>query len=192
MHARGVGLAFALVSSFAFVISLAAPTRAVVPELSAYEGTWQYADGRDGHEDIERAVSRAVARLPFFAEPIAARALRQMTGPFERVVFRVHEDRLVFRADDWGPIGASIGGAPERIPAPDGSPLRLRQYVHDGRLVQVFEHADGTRHNTFALSGDQRWLWMSVRITSPRLPDDCRFRLRYRRLDAPRSQLAGR
>ncbi|HEY8426840.1 MAG TPA: hypothetical protein VIL20_00635 [Sandaracinaceae bacterium] len=189
MRARGVSVVLLLVLGLA--AWLAPPTRADVAALRAYEGTWAYADGDRGRRAIERAVARAVEGLPFFAEPIAANAVRQMTGPFERIVFTVEHDRLEFRADAWGPVGARVGGRGERIPGPDGrTPLVLRQYLDGGRLVQIFEHPDGSRRNTLALSGDGQWLWMSVVISSPRLPADCRYRLRYHRLEAP--QLAGR
>ncbi len=57
--------------------------------------------------------------------------------------------------------------------------------------MQLFAHPDGARENTFALSGDREWLWMSVRIYSPRLPHECRYRLRYRRAQ-PREEVAAR
>lgn len=189
MRARAVVPAVALLASATWWTGA---SRAEVPALQAFEGTWGYADGQDGRREIERAVGRAVAGLPFFAEPIAARRVRELAAPFSRVVFAVRGDRLQFRADGWGPVGARVGGGFERIPGPDGTPLRLRQHLDGGRLVQLFEHQDGARRNTLALSGDRGWLWMNVVISSPRLPGDCAYRLRYRRLDAPRSHVAER
>ncbi len=69
-----------------------------------------------------------------------------------------------------------------RIVAPEGTHLEFTQRRdHAGRILQRFHHPDGTRENALALSGDRAWLWMSVRISSPRLPNECRYRLRYRR-----------
>lgn len=186
---RGVWAALFVVGTLGL---LAAPARSDERALEAYQGLWQYADGDHGREQIELAIGRAIDDLPFFAEPFAAAQIREITVPFERVRFTVRGDRLAFRADGWGPVGSRVGGPAEQIRDPLGSPLRLRQYLRHGRLVQVFESDDGARHNTFALSGDGRWIWMSVRITSPRLPDDVRYRLRYRRADVSPTQHATR
>ncbi|MCZ7678126.1 MAG: hypothetical protein M5U28_04860 [Sandaracinaceae bacterium] len=113
MRARAVVPAVALLASAAW---WTVPSRAEVPALRAFEGTWAYADGQDGRREIERAVARAVAGLPFFAEPIAARRVRELAAPFSRVVFTVRGDRLQFRADGWGPVGARVGGRFEGIP----------------------------------------------------------------------------
>lgn len=158
------------------------PARGNVGELEAYRGVWEYADGERGREAIERGIARAVADLPFFARPFAAAKIRDITLPFARVRFTISGDRLAFKADDWGPVSTRVGGPAEEIIDPVGSPLDLQQYVRNGRLVQVFTTDDGERENTFALSGDGQWIWMSVRVSSPRLPDDCRYRLRYRRV----------
>lgn len=192
MGARGVRKAAALFVAATLCSAPMLPAQDHAAVLEGYRGVWRYADGDRGREQIEVAIRRAVDGLPFFAEPFAARQIREISAPFERVRFIVEGDRLAFRADGWGPVGSRVGGPTEVIRDPEGYPLRMRQYVRNGRLVQVFTTDDGTRENSFALSGDGQWLWMSVRITSPRLPADVRYRLRYRREGAPPTQHAAR
>lgn len=171
-----------LIVAGALVLALAAPLRGDVPVEHRYDGIWAYADGARGQHRIEAAVRQAVAGLPFFIEPFATEQLRAMTGPFRRITFNLSDRDLTFRADHWGPVTARLNGTPASIQGPEGSRLSLRQFFDHGRLVQVFSHPDGSRRNVFALSGDGQWLWMSVRIVSPRLPNDCTYRLRYRRV----------
>lgn len=189
MGARGVRSTALIVMAMlgmASTLTAQSDTRA----LEAYQGVWRYADGDQGRQQIELAISRAVDGLPFFVEPFAAQQVREISAPFERVTFMVEGDRLAFDADGWGPVGSRVGGPTEEIPDPEGAPLRMRQYMQGGRLVQVFRTNDGSRENTLALSGDGRWLWMDVRITSPRLPADVRYRLRYRREGSPTQHAA--
>ena len=180
------------VGALAALALVAAPASGDEEALEAYRGLWRYADGDQGRQDIEVAIDRALDDLPFFAEPFAAAQIRPITTPFERVRFIVAGDRLAFHADGWGPISSRVGGPPETIRDPVGSPLELQQSMRGRRLVQVFTSPDGERENIFALSGDGQWIWMSVRISSPRLPADVRYRLRYRRADAAPTQHAAR
>lgn len=181
----------ALAAAVALCVSASA-ARGEELGLEAYRGEWRYADGARGRQEIERAIERAVADLPFFMRPFASDRVREIAIPFERVTFYVRGDRLAFRADGWGPVGSRVGGPFEQIRDPYGTPLELQQSIRNGRLVQVFRGGDGERENVFALSGDGQWLWMSVRISSPRLPADARYRLRYRRVSAPTVQHSAR
>jgi hypothetical protein len=160
--------------------------------LAAYDGVWRYADGRGGVERIEDAVDHAVDGLPFFLEPIARDRVLAQSGPHHRVVLRVEGDRVALSADGWGPVASTVGGPSVRVRGPEGERLSLTQRIEHGRLIQSFEHPDGARINTYALSGDGRWLWITARITSPRLPEDAVFRVRYRRTDISRAQQASR
>lgn len=180
------------VAALAVLALAAVPASGNQQELEAYGGLWQYADGDEGRQEIEVAIGRAIDDLPFFVEPFAADQIRPITTPFERVRFTVTGDRLAFLADGWGPVSSRVGGPPETIRDPVGSPLELQQSMRGSRLKQVFTSPDGQRENIFALSGDGRWIWMSVRISSPRLPADVRYRLRYRRADTAPTQHATR
>lgn len=186
MHrARSIG--FSVLSMLVVCVGLAVPaTLATVPDLSSFTGVWEYADGSEGIRRIDAAVSHAVQGMPFFLEAIARRMVRERTGPYEHVHMRVRvrDETVFFATDQWGPVGTRLGAPPVRIVAPEGTRLDLTQRLdRAGRIVQLFNHPDGARENALALSGDRQWLWMSVRITSPKLPHECRFRIRYRRVN---------
>lgn len=159
--------------------------------LRYLEGVWRYADGRDGERRIDEAVARAVDDMPFFLEGIARGRIRARTYPHQRVRFDIRGDRVLMSADDWGPVGSRPNGPAVRIVGPEGDRLRFTQSIARGRLLQRYWHPDGERINEFSLSGDRQWLWISVTIRSPRLPDEVRFRLRYRRT-AGSTQIAAR
>jgi hypothetical protein len=94
-------------------------------------------------------------------------------------------DEVRMTADAWGPVASRIGGPAVPVVGPEGDHLRFSQSEANGRLSQRFWHPEGQRTNVFALSGDGQWLWMTVTITSPQLPGEARFRLRYRRASQP-------
>jgi hypothetical protein len=181
-----------VLAALAFFCLAVLPARAEVRSLAEYAGTWRYADGREGVVRVHRAVEHAISGLPFFLEPIARERVRARTMPFRILRFEVEGNHLVFHADRWGPIGSSVDGSTVSIRAQDGTPLDLIQEMTSGRLVQQFRHPDGTRRNDLALSGDAQWLWMSVTVASPRLPAECRYRLRYQRAPDTRTQHASR
>lgn len=170
-----------LVASIGALV-LAPSSRASIPELEAYEGSWEYADGRRGIERIEEAVNHAVDGMPFFLAPIARQMVRGRTGPYRIFRIGVRGEHVSLATERWGPVETRLGAPPVRIVAPEGTRLEFTQRRdRAGRIVQLFSHPDGARENALALSGDRQWLWMSVRISSPRLPHECRFRIRYRR-----------
>lgn len=149
--------------------------------LYAFEGVWIYADGEDGERRIDQAVERAIDELPFFLEPIARSRVRARTYPHHRLELRVRGERMFLSADRWGPVGSEVNGAAVPIVGPEGDRLSFTQRFVNGRLLQTFSHPDGMRENTLAVSGDGQWLWLTVRISSPQLPGEARYRLRYRR-----------
>lgn len=183
---RPVWAALVVVATAALAASLAPDARGDAPTAEDFEGRYRYMDGEEGRRAIDRAVGQAVDGLPFFMEPVAEDRVEARVGPFMELRIELEEDRLTFSADDWGPVTSRLGGPAVTVQGPAGSELSMTQRMRQGRLVQRFEHADGTRTNTFALSGDGSVLWMRVAISSPQLPNDAEFRLRYRRTSGDR------
>lgn len=192
MRARRLSSVFVALASAALALaaltttwSLPSLSRGHTNDVSAYQGSWQYADGERGLARIEAGVENAVRGMPFFVAPIARDIVRGRTAHSQEFHLEVQGELVRFRTERWGPVSSRLDGPPVRIVAPEGTRLEMIQRLdRGGRLVQRFNHPDGTRENTLALSGDGGSLWMSVRIYSPRLPHDCRYRLRYRRAGA--------
>jgi hypothetical protein len=160
----------------------ASPSRGTEGDLQRFEGGFRYADGQQGLRRIDAGIDDAVRGMPFFVAPIARDIVRGRVAHHRELFVAVEGSRVRFRTESWGPVSSRLNGPAVPIVAPEGTPLELRQRFDGSRLVQVFQHPEGVRENTLALSGDGEWLWISVRIASPRLPHDCRYRLRYRRV----------
>jgi hypothetical protein len=179
-------LAMAIAASACALLPLF-PSTAVgtANDLERYEGTWAYADGDEGLRRIEVGIERSVQGLPFFVVPVARDVVRGRIAHSRELRLEVEGSLFRFRTERWGPVSSRVDGPAVRIVGPEGSRLELSQRLGpSGHVVQRFAHVDGARENELALSGDSAWLWMSVRIHSPRLPDECRYRLRYRRVEA--------
>lgn len=172
-------------SAFLAPLCIAEPSYGNEGDLERYEGTWHYADGEQGLRRIDQSIENAVRGMPFFVAPIARDIVRGRVAHNRELHLHV-EGRLVrFGTESWGPVSSRLDGPAVPIVAPEGTRLDMSQRLdQSGRIVQLFSHTDGARENTLALSGDGQWLWMSVRIHSPRLPNECRYRLRYRRVSA--------
>jgi hypothetical protein len=174
-----------ILAALALGLSLLAPperSRADAADLSHFTGTWRYADGPRGMRQIDAAVEHSIRGMPFYIVPFAREMVRGRTIHFRELRVEVRGNVVRFATESWGPVDVRLGAAPIAITAPEGTALELSERIGEaGRLIQLFEHPDGARENTFALSGDRQWLWMRVRIFSPQLPHECRYRLRYRR-----------
>lgn len=187
---RSFRLALAVVAAASMASSVTPEARGDAPRAEDFEGRFRYMDGEEGRRQIDRAIGRAVDGLPFFVEPVAEDRVEARVGPFMELRFELQGDRLTFSADDWGPVTSRLGGPAVTVQGPAGSELSMTQRMRRGRLVQRLEHADGARTNTFALSGDGEVLWLSVEISSSQLPNDARYRLRYRRTSGHRRRAA--
>lgn len=173
--------------AFRTVVLLCAATVAITSTaradeaLDRFEGSWRYADGADGVARIERGIERAIDGMAFFMKPFARSALRERSGPHRHIRFQIDAQRVTMWSDAWGPVSSVVGAPAREVRGPDGEALRMRQRLVNGRLEQRFASDDGARTNTYALSGDGRWLWLTARLESPRLPRAAVFRVRYRR-----------
>lgn len=168
-----------------FVVSLAPVAHSAAESPEDFEGRWQYVGGDEGRRQIERAIARAVDGMPLLIERIAHGRVRDQIGPFEELRIEVDGDRVVFHADEWGPIEALLDGPPVMVRGPDDARLQMTQRFEDGALVQTFRHRSGTRENRLELGDDPRRLAMSVTISSRQLPRDATYRLPFHRVGSP-------
>lgn len=186
--ARWLGFASA-VALTAALAGLAPGARGDVPTARDYVGRWTYTGGAEGQAQIARAIDHAVTGLPVFIEAAAADRVEEGIGPFRELRFALEDDRLTFSADAWGPVTSRLGGPAVAVRGPDGTRLSLTQRLTpQGHLVQILEQSDGTRRNTFALTGDGDTARLDVSIASAMLPNDVDYHLLYRRRGADRRQ----
>lgn len=157
---------------------LAVPAAAKAQE-SAINGTFTL--NRQASDDVNRAIETAVARMNFVTRPIARGRLRKTNVPYNRMVIAHTAQEVSTTFDNRRAIVSPSNGREIEWTREDGERLHLRTAWENGKLVQVFRADDGTRTNTYSVSGDGRTLTMHVQITSPRLPRPLEYNLVYNR-----------
>ena len=155
---------------------------AEAPALSAFLGTYQNQARDGGARAIEAGVDggiasmgpmvRAIARRRIMASNPAFRTLR-IDSPSAGVV-RV-EFVSVRRYE------APLDGPARAAQAPDGSQVQVSFALRGGRLREAIVAPEGSSANVYRLSADGRVLTLQSTMQSPRLPNDIRYTLRFRR-----------
>ena len=157
---------------------LAVPAAASAQE-SSMRGT--FAIDRAHSDDVNRAIETAVARMSFVTRPIARGRLRRTNAPDQRITINFTPAEVTTTIDQRRPITSPANGHTVKWTREDGEVLDLSTAWENGNLVQTFRAEDGTRQNSYSISGDGRVLTMNVTITSPRLPQPLRYKLVYNR-----------
>ena len=152
---------------------------ALLPSLAHYEGTYNVVPAEC--DDIRPVVDRTVARMNFLIRGIARTRLlkTQLAFPVITVMSTASEFRI--RHDGGTDVAHTDLATPVRAKAPDGSSIVVRLST-GAQLVQSYESSDGRRENRYTLSADRSKLTVDVLVTSPRLPEDIRYRLVYKRV----------
>ena len=158
--------------------ALVIPAAASAQE-SSMRGTFTL--DRAQSDDVNRAIETAVARMSFVTRPIARGRLRRTNQPYQRVVINFTASEVTTTYDQRRAITSPANGSKVRWTREDGEVFDLSTEWENGRLVQSFVAEDGTRVNTFSISGDGRVLTMNVRITSPRLSTPLTYKLVFNR-----------
>lgn len=148
-----------------------------VPET--YIGTYRFSGGRAQRQALTREIDRVADQFGFLARGIARRRMHGEIRPEQTIEVARDGGEVSFRFDDrpritcdgaWHPAL----GANEEVGTAKCSFTR-------GQLRFNERYDDGRANHALALSDDGRTLRMAVRISHPRLPDDIRYRLSYRR-----------
>ncbi|MFW6050158.1 MAG: hypothetical protein ACODAU_03220, partial [Myxococcota bacterium] len=145
-----------------------------------FEGEFVLAEGGPGR--IEAAVESALRDANPFVRPIARRRLMHQNRAFDRVRFRITDDRIVTHLGEAPPVVSPVDGSPAWYDVPGGERARVRQKRVGHVLVQHYRTKDGERLNRFVVAPDGRTLDYRVKVTSGHLPTPVRYTLRYRRL----------
>lgn len=157
---------------------------ALIPSLDRYEGTYRIV--LDECDEIRPVVDRTVAKMNFLIRGMARSRLMKTQILFPAIT--VYSTDSAFRIRHVNGTDIAHGDVKTGIKAkaPDGSDIVVR--LRPGPpLVQSYESRDGKRENTYTLSADGTKLTVDVRVTSPRLPEDIRYRLVYVRVGDPES-----
>jgi hypothetical protein len=154
--------------------ALAVPAAAHAQE-SSMRGTWTI--NRQASDNVENAISTAVARMSFITRPIARGRLRRTNPVYSRVVVNYTPQQVSTVFDTRHAIESPANGQPIKWTREDGEKFDLSTEWQQGRLVQTFRAEDGSRTNTYTVSPDGHTLTMNVVIRSPKLPQPLEYKL---------------
>jgi hypothetical protein len=135
-------------------------------------GNYRYDSGRSS---VRKSIDGVVGEMGVLARGIARRRLMDANEVPKRVAI-TQDGNSVTVALDGRPYTATLGGGSRRVKDPNGEVSRMRFTMRGDALYQTFHTDEGDRTNVFSAREDGG-LTMSVRITSPQLPDDVRYRL---------------
>ena len=152
---------------------------ALNPALDRYAGTYRVLPREC--DEIRPVVERAVARMNFLIRPIARSRLMKTQILFPTITVISTDTEFRIRHVNGTEIAHADLSSAVKAKAPDGTDITVR--VSAGPpLVESYESTDGQRENTYHLSPDGSKLTVQVRVSSPRLPDEIRYRLVYERV----------
>lgn len=132
---------------------------------------------------IDAAIDGVVDRMSFVIRPFARERLRGKNPVHRAVSASVHGERITVTYD--GDRFETVDGRWAEVTA-GGERVQLLQQRVGEHVVQTFRGGDGEKHVVLRRSEDGRAMTLDVTVTSPRLPEPLRYRLRYRSVP-PRS-----
>ncbi|MFW5926126.1 MAG: hypothetical protein ACOCV4_08155 [Myxococcota bacterium] len=159
------------------------PARADAPDLAEFAGAYELRAPRGrAQKVIEHAIERVTAEMGLMRSTLAQERLQQDMSHSRKIRIRVDGQQVVVEMDGTR-VEATVGeDHGSTVKLPNGKWARPVHRFENGQLVQELLTRRGTRRNTFALAHGGRELRLDVEISSPRLPSDVEYALRYRRL----------
>ena len=151
---------------------------ALNPALGRYAGTYRVVPLEC--DEIREVVERTVSRMNLFIRPIARNRLLKTQILFPVITVTSNDSEFRIRHMHGTDIPHSDLSSAVKAKAPDGTNITVRLQLGPP-LVETYESADGKRENAYDLSAAGSKLTVHVRVTSPRLPHDIRYRLVYAR-----------
>jgi hypothetical protein len=148
------------------------------------DGRYIVADSSAADIAVAGAVDAAVADLPFFVRPFAARTLREALVTSHEIV--LHAERKdghdVLRVGFGGYDVVSVDGVAGDAIVDDHGVARVQQSRVGDVVTQTAARPEGTRTLRIApVVGHERSVDVDVRFESPQLTRPVFVRLRYRR-----------
>ena len=166
------------------VVAVANPGhgRAEGSPMRALVGTFVYAGSSErGRIMIDRVIELATEDMGFLRESIASDRLEEKTAIAPRIVI-AREKNMVTVEFQGATYRSRINGGWVTATSPGGESITVRHRVRGDKLVQDIRTKKGRRVNLFRARGKDR-LDLDVVISSPHLPEDVRYDLRYRRVE---------
>jgi hypothetical protein len=145
----------------------------------AFEGTFRLAMSQQAAtQRIHAQIEEAVEQVNFIIRGLARSRLQSTNVPYRTIRRSRAGDRVTVRYDDI----TYTTTLDQRETVTRGSEqLPLLQQLRGRHLYQTFTGDDGNKRMVHTLSEDGSSLWLDVTVTSSRLPEPLRYRLRYRR-----------
>lgn len=160
-----------------FVIATA-PAQLSATELA--EGTQTFVPAKytkQNKRNIASAIEQTVESVNFMLRGFARDKLTEgLTLRPKVVIDRSGDDVTVTYGHETYTTPAS-GKSVSRI-NPKGDRVKVSQKVVGAKVIQTVKSADGARYITFALV-DESTLALKVKITTPRLDDPIKYKLKY-------------
>jgi hypothetical protein len=148
------------------------------PVLDSYAGSYRAIPQEC--DQIRPVVERVVSRMNFLIRPIARSRLMKTQIVFPVITVTSTRSEFRIRHENGTDVPHSDVRSGVKAKAPDGTDITVR-LTPGPPLTETYESADGKRENTYVLSPDGSKLTVQVRVTSPRLPDEIRYRIVYQR-----------
>jgi hypothetical protein len=150
--------------------------------MRALVGTFVYAGSSErGRNMIDRVIELATEDMGFLRESIASDRLEEKTAIAPRIVI-AREKNMVTVEFQGATYRSRINGGWVTATSPGGESISVRHRIRGDKLVQEIRTKKGRRVNLFSARGKDR-LNLDVIISSPHLPEDVRYDLRYRRVE---------
>lgn len=166
------------------VVAVANPGhgRAEGSPMRALVGAFVYAGSSErGRIMIDRVIELATEDMGFLRESIASDRLEEKTEIAPRIVI-AREKNMVTVEFQGATYRSRINGGWVTATSPGGESITVRHRIRGDKLVQDIRTKKGRRVNLFRARGKDR-LDLDVVISSPHLPEDVRYDLRYRRVE---------
>jgi len=150
----------------------AAADAAKVAGAATLVGSYRYDRGK---ASVRKSIDAVVGEMSVIVRSVARRRLVDANDVPKRIAIRQKGSEVTVELDGRA-YAATLGGGSKRVKDPNGEVSRMRLAMRGGALYQTFHTDQGDRTNVFSAREDGG-LTMAVRITSPQLPDDVRYRL---------------
>ena len=146
-------------------------------DVTGLQGTYKHAP--DQSNDVSQAIDKAVEKMNFIKRPIARSRLAKTNTPYQRIHIELGVDEAAVTFDTRQPIRTPLDGRPIKWTRDDGEVFEISATLADGKLLQTFKAADGTRVNSFHKDASGA-LHLDVEVSSSQLPQPVKYELVYR------------
>jgi hypothetical protein len=167
----------------ALAVLLGSAALTAVPAIAASAGVaGAFAFAPSDSENVDKAIETALASANFVIRTVARGRLEKTNKPYTKVAISTSGSSLSIQTDGRPPIVLPSSGAAIAWTRPeDGEKLQVSAHMVGTKLEETFAAPDGKRVNVFEPSADGKKLYMTVTVSSSKLPKPVTYRLAYKR-----------